>query len=190
MKNYTASLDYRRAATQQASVVGLVIALHDTLMGNLRRAAEAMNRGDIQGRCDELVHGFKVLQQLESMLDMTNGGETAVKIQRFYAHVRGQVLMAQFKLSPEMLHKQIEIVLEVREAWQQLDSSAMESRNVSASSYDAPHATTGPAFPAAARLSFLLLLLGTIVPAIRREFLERHPEELQGAASSLSGRED
>ncbi len=154
MTNQTASLEYRRAATQQASVVGLVIALHDTLMGNLRRAAEAVDRGDIQVRCDELVHGFKVLQQLESMLDMANGGETAVKIKFFYAHVRGQILIAQFKLSSAILRKQIEIVLEVREAWQQLDSSAMESRNVSASSYDAHHATTGPAFPAAARLSF------------------------------------
>lgn len=153
MTKQTASLEYRRAATQQASMVGLVIALHDTLMGNLRRAAEAIDRNDIQRRCDELVHGFKVLQQLDSMLDLANGGEAAMNIQRFYTHVRGQILMAQFKMSPAILRKQIEIVLEVREAWQQLDSSAMESRNVSRS-YDSAHVTTGSAFPAAARLSF------------------------------------
>ena len=128
MTNPTASLEYRRAATQQASVVGLVIALHDTLIGNLRRAAEAMERDDISTRCEQLIHGFKVLQQLEAMLDMNNGGDTAVSIRRFYTHVRGQMLAAQFKLSPTILHDQIRIVLDIRQAWQQVDSSPIESR--------------------------------------------------------------
>jgi flagellar secretion chaperone FliS len=154
MTSHMASLEYRRAATQQASVVGLVIALHDTLMGDLRRAAQAIERNDIQGRCDQLVHGFKVLQQLESMLDMTNGGETAIKIKRFYTHVRGQILLAQFKLSSAILYKQIEIVLEVREAWQQLDGAATEDRSVNVPAYGATHTTTEHAFPAEARLSF------------------------------------
>ncbi len=122
MTNKINSLAYRQAVTQQASVVGLVIALYDTLLGNLRRAAEAMDREDIQGRCDELVHGFKVLQQLDAMLDMERGGETAVKNRRFYNHLRGQMLAAQFKLSSEMLKKQIGLVLEVRQAWQQIDT--------------------------------------------------------------------
>ena len=123
MTNKINSLAYRQAVTQQASVVGLVIALYDTLLGNLRRAAEAMDREDIQGRCDELVHGFKVLQQLDAMLDMERGGETAVKNRRFYNHLRGQMLAAQFKLSSEILKKQIELVLEVRQAWQQIDNA-------------------------------------------------------------------
>ncbi len=127
--NYqTASLTYRRAATQHASVVGLVIALHDTLAGDLRRAADAIERHDIQTRCDQLLHGFKVLQQLEAMLDMQGGGETASKVQYFYNHVRGQMLAAQFKLSATILRDQAKIVVEVREAWQKLDSSAMNGR--------------------------------------------------------------
>ncbi len=125
--NKTALLEYRRAATQQASVVGLVIALHDTLVGDLRRAAEAMERNDIQGRCDQLIHGFKVLQQLDAMVDMENGGDTAVNLRRFYKHLRGQMLSAQFKLSSEVLKDLIRIVLEVRQAWQQIDSSPKES---------------------------------------------------------------
>lgn len=123
MTTKISSLTYRQAATQQASVVGLVIALYDTLIGNLRRAAEAMDRNDIQSRCDELMHGFKVLQQLDAMLDMERGGETAFKNRRFYNHLRGQMLTAQFKLSSEILKKQIGFVLEVRQAWHQIDSA-------------------------------------------------------------------
>ena len=128
MTNQTASLEYRRAATQQASVVGLVMALHDTLIGNLRRAAEALERDDIQGRCAELVHGFKVLTQLEAMLDMKQGGEAAVKIRRFYTYVRGQMLSAQFKLSADILRDQIRIVMEVRQAWEQVDGASPEGQ--------------------------------------------------------------
>lgn len=122
MAGVSNSLQYRRAALQHASVTGLVVALHDTLVGNLRRAADAISNSDIQTRCNELCHGFKVLQQLESMLDIKNGGETALTVRRFYTHVRGQMLSAQFTLSAPTLLKLVQSVLEVRQAWHQLDS--------------------------------------------------------------------
>jgi flagellar biosynthetic protein FliS len=122
----TAPLVYRRAATQHASVVGLVIALHDTLTGNLQRAAVAIDEGNIQLRCEELTHGFKVLTQLDAMLDMKKGGETALKIRRFYNHLRRQMLVAQFKLDSAILYAQVKAVLEVRGAWQQVDETATQ----------------------------------------------------------------
>ncbi len=115
---------------QQASTVGLVIALYDTLVGDLTRAIDAIERKDIQSRCDQISHGFKVLQQLEMMIDHENGGPTAVSLQRFYRHIRTQMLQAQFKLSTEVLRDQIRIVLEVREAWQKVDGAAVERKPV------------------------------------------------------------
>jgi flagellar protein FliS len=155
MNNHFASLEYRRAATQQASVVGLVIALHDTLIGDLKRAADAMERNDIATRCDQLIHGFKVLTQLDAMLDRTNGGETAVKIGRFYSHVRSQMLTAQFKLDPAILHQQIGIVMEVREAWQQVDSAPLEAKGyASGSQYASAPATLQTTPEPSVRISF------------------------------------
>ena len=133
MTNFMAALQYRRAATQQASVVGLVIALLDTLIGDLSRAADAMDTNDIPTRCDQLIHGFKVLTQLETMIDMNNGGEAAINLHRFYTHVRGQMLAAQFKLDPSILRTQIRIVLEVRETWQQVDSAPIQTLQTAAS---------------------------------------------------------
>jgi flagellar protein FliS len=118
----TPSLAYRKAALQHASTVGLVIALCDTLIGNLCRAAAALERNDIQGRCAELVHGFNVLQQLELMVDMQNGGETAIRLRRFYAYLRNQMLAAQFKLAPDILYELVKSLIKVREAWQQVDA--------------------------------------------------------------------
>lgn len=115
------SLSYRKAALQQASTVGLVIALYDTLWGNLSRAATAFDNNDIEVRCSELVHGFKVLQQLDTMLDMKSGGPAATNLRRFYTHMRGQMLAAQFKRSPEILRQQARLLIDVRGAWQQVD---------------------------------------------------------------------
>lgn len=131
----SASLTYRQAAMQQASTVGLVIALYDTLVGDLTRAVEATERRDIQTRCDQLAHGFKVLQQLEIMIDHANGGPTAISLQRFYRHIRNQLLQAQFKLSPDILREQINIILEVREAWQKVDGAAIERSSVHSSTH-------------------------------------------------------
>jgi flagellar protein FliS len=135
MAHSFASLEYRRAATQQASVVGLVIALHDTLVGNLKRAADAMEKNDIATRCNELIHGFKVLAQLDAMLDMKSGGQAAINIRRFYKRLHTQMLEAQFKLSPDILHVQVDAILIVRQAWQQVDSSPVEAPAASNRAY-------------------------------------------------------
>jgi flagellar biosynthetic protein FliS len=123
----TISLAYRKAALQQASTVGLVIALYDTLQGCLSRAATAMDRNDIEIRCKELIHGFRVLQQLDSMIDMDNGGPAAINLRRFYTHIRGQMLKAQFKLSPAILHQQINALIDVRGAWHQVDARGTQT---------------------------------------------------------------
>jgi flagellar protein FliS len=150
----TAPLTYRRAALQHASVVGLVIALYDTLIGNLQRAAHAIDEGNIQKRCDELSHGFKVLTQLDAMLDMKNGGETALKIRTFYNHLRRQMLVAQFKLDSAILYAQVKAVLDVRAAWQQVDETAGEKSTVAKAPAPASVSSDYAADESATRTSF------------------------------------
>ncbi len=143
MNHPPASLTYRRAALQQASTVGLVIALYDTLAGDLARAAVALENDDIEVRCQELSHGFRVLHQLDLMLDMQNGGQAAINLRRFYNHLRGQMLTAQFKRSAAVLRDQIRIVLDVRDAWQRLDT-----RSNGATEYAATMQNPQPSMPA------------------------------------------
>ena len=115
------ALAYRRAATQQASVVGLVIALYDTLHGDLRRAAAAMQQGKIEERSSQLKHGFSVLTQLDTLIDMERGGQTAVNLRKFYGYLRQEMLQAQFRLDPSILERASQRLAGVRAAWQQVD---------------------------------------------------------------------
>ena len=115
------ALAYRRAATQQASVVGLVIALYDTLAGDLQRAIFAMQKNQIEERCRQLKHGFTVLSQLCAFVDTERGGETAIHLHRFYGHLRQEMLRAQFTMNLSVLENAKLRLLDVRDAWHQVD---------------------------------------------------------------------
>ncbi len=121
MKRTQTELAYLRASVQNASSAGLVIILFDQLISDLKGAIAAMERRDVETRCSELKHGFLVLAQLQGSLDMKNGGKTAVHFSRFYAAVRAAMMEAHVKVSPEILVRQIGLLLDVRQAWQQVD---------------------------------------------------------------------
>jgi flagellar biosynthetic protein FliS len=117
---------YREADIQGASSVELVIKLYDVLMRDMRQVIVAIRAGEVEERVNQSNHAFAVLQELECLLDMENGGSTAKDLSRFYSHLRAKVMEVQFKLDPALLETQIGMVLELRQGWQQvLDRSSI-----------------------------------------------------------------
>ena len=139
MKKSQTELTYLRATVQNATPAGLVIVLYDLLVHDLEQAIAGFASGDIEGRTAEIKHAFLVLQQLEGSLDMENGGQAAKNLAAFYATVRCKILEAQIKASPEILRRQIELVFNVRQAWQQVDKP-----NLGSPSSSAAQASSGP----------------------------------------------
>jgi len=123
-------LSYRRAAIGGASAIGLIIVLFDTLSGDLRRAASALRSNDIETRCNALNHAALVLGQLESWVDLKNGGDSAQTLSRFYAYLRSKMMEAAGSKSSKLLETQIEMILHVRTAWQQLDALPPSTREM------------------------------------------------------------
>jgi flagellar biosynthetic protein FliS len=135
-------LAYRKTAVEGTSGFGLLIALYDTLAGNLSRAAEAQRKNDIQKRCQEINHALLVIAHLEDWVDREGGGELAKKLVGFYAGLRANLLGAQAKQSAEMLEQQMNVILAIRGTWQDLEARAC-------SVLDAPFPTHTPQFAAA-----------------------------------------
>jgi len=133
MDNLTPS-HYRRVAVESASPAGLVILLYDRLVVDLQQAIASMRSGSIESRCLHLKHGFQVLQQLQSMLNMEQGGAAAQSLCDFHNYAQAQMLQAQIRQSAEMLEQLIALVLQVRQAWQTVDAGhpRAEARQVSA----------------------------------------------------------
>jgi flagellar protein FliS len=123
MKLSQTELSYRKSAIEGASSIGLIIALFDTLAGDLRRAAAAIRKNDIEKRCKELDHASLVLGQLASWVDMDKGGDSAQTLSRFYAILRATMMEASITQSATVLDAQIDTILQVRSAWQKLDNA-------------------------------------------------------------------
>jgi len=112
---------YRKSAVEGASGFGLLIALYDTLAGDLRRAAAAQRANDIEARCREARHAFTVIGYLDNCVSCGPGGELAQKLSAFYSTLRQKIIEAQVKQSAEALEQQMKTILTIREQWQRMD---------------------------------------------------------------------
>jgi flagellar protein FliS len=132
---------YLRAKVQNASSAGLVIILLDLLIADIGRVIAAIAEGNIEKRAAELKHAFLLLQQLEDSLDRKNGGEAAKTFSAFYSAVRAKLLEAHIKISPEIFQRQIDLIFEVRQAWEQVDKPNQDPVDVAAEQADSGAAT-------------------------------------------------
>lgn len=123
---------YRHALLENASSVGLVIILYDLLIKDLKEAIAAIERRDTEGRSGAIKHAFVVLQQLEGSLDHENGAEAARHFAGFYSFVRARIFEAHLKVSVDILNEEIDRLLKLRQAWQQVDPANPTPRNVAA----------------------------------------------------------
>jgi flagellar protein FliS len=122
MNGHDRELTYRKMTVENASPAGLVVILYDVLVGDLSKTIEAIDTRNIEKRAEHLKHALLVLQQLEGSLDLERGGETARSLVEFYSYLRSKMMEAHVRASADVLHCLIELVLNVREAWQQIDT--------------------------------------------------------------------
>jgi len=120
---------YRKTTSEGATGFSLMVALYDTLAGDLRRAAEAERCNNIEKRCNEVKHALLVIAHLEDWISQGSGGELADKLTAFYSTLRRKMILAQARRSPEILEEQMFQVLDLRKMWHELDvrsASAVE----------------------------------------------------------------
>jgi flagellar secretion chaperone FliS len=120
-------LAYRKTVTAGTSGLGLLIALYDTLAGDLRRAAEAERSNDIEKRCREVNHALRVIGFLEDQVRRGSGGELADQLTWIYRSLRRKLVEAQAKRSAELIERQMAKVLEIRAQWQSIEFSCEPS---------------------------------------------------------------
>jgi flagellin-specific chaperone FliS len=113
-------LAYRTTAAQGASGFGTLIALYDTLVGDLRRAAAAQRARDLETRAEELKHALLVVGFLENWVE-ADSGDLAKKMIDFYSGLRTKIIEAQAKQSAAMMEEQMAEVLNIRQVWQQFE---------------------------------------------------------------------
>jgi flagellar protein FliS len=116
-----AGLSYREAAVEGASPVRLVVLLYEQAFEDLRRALADHRRGDIEGRTRNINHAILVIGHLQASLDKEQGGRVALHLERFYEQMRSGLVQAQFGQSAEALERQISCLMQVHEAWREVE---------------------------------------------------------------------
>ncbi|HEY7097322.1 MAG TPA: flagellar export chaperone FliS [Terriglobales bacterium] len=125
-----AATAYRQQDAHQANPIRLVVLLYEQLIKDLRRAQGFIDNQDIEGRTHEIDHALTVVGQLQGTLDRDKGGEVAAGLDRFYELLRHSLIQAQIASSKEILQKQIESLLMLREAWTAVEKAEISSRLV------------------------------------------------------------
>lgn len=127
MKSPNAALAYREASSLGASPVGVIVLLYDRLARDIHAAIAAMKSNEVEARSSHINHALLILQQLQGSLDFAAGGAAARQLDVFYSHVRGKLLEAQIRQSPELMLAQAQALLQVREAWAEVERSTAPS---------------------------------------------------------------
>jgi len=121
-------LYYRKtAAASSGGGLGLLIALYDTLAGDLLRMIEAERGNDLAQRCREANHALMIIGCLEDRVTRGSSGELADQLMAFYASLRRNLILAQANRSPDMIEEQLAQVLKLREAWQAVEMRSQPS---------------------------------------------------------------
>jgi flagellar protein FliS len=126
MKIPDVALVYREAASLGASPLGVIVLLYDRLVQDIHGSIAAMKSEDIEVRSTHVNHALLILQELQGKLDLNSGGVAAQQLDAFYSHIRGKLLEAQIRKSPELLLEQARALLQVRDCWVQLDAGNRE----------------------------------------------------------------
>lgn len=118
---------YTQLSIEGSSPVGLVVALYDNALRSLHRARRAMDENDIERRTQYLNHVLCIIAHLQGTLDLENGGEVAESLLKFYSFARASVLEVSISNSKEKLSTLASHFSSLRDAWQVVDSQAIES---------------------------------------------------------------
>jgi flagellar secretion chaperone FliS len=138
---------YSQVKVQGGSALGLIVALYDTILRDLRRADGAIERNDIEKRTFELNHALRVIAELENSLDRERGGNAAARLQRFYAVTRGMILEASIRNSREAIGQLVEVFGTMRQAWHEADLKMDAERNAPKGDRKPPHDGPGSNAP-------------------------------------------
>lgn len=112
---------YRESAARGASAVGQVVLLYEQMVEDLRRALNAIEENQIEDRTNAINHAMVVASHLQNSLKFEVRGDVTPNLERFYNMLRRKLLEAQFRASKEILSEQIALLLDLRDAWMEVD---------------------------------------------------------------------
>jgi flagellar protein FliS len=118
--NESLAYRYREVAVKTANPLQLVVMLYDAAIFSLQQAQKHIRNKDIEGRSQSLNRSISIISELQSCLNLKEGGEIASSLDRLYDYMKRSIFKANIDQSLQPV-QEIEGLLEnLRSAWKEL----------------------------------------------------------------------
>jgi flagellar protein FliS len=115
---------------QQANPHQLVDMLFDGLLSSVGSARVALARGDIKSKCQHILNAVCILDEgLKCSLNLAEGGELAVNLQRVYDYCVVRLTQANARNDDAALAEVIKVITPVAQGWKQISPNRDIAKN-------------------------------------------------------------
>jgi flagellar protein FliS len=117
---------YKQVAIQTSSRAGLVVMLYEGAIRNLRAAADAVRKNDIERKRQSVDRAVAILQHLQSTLDRERGAAIAADLENLYSYLISRAVQGSAKLEFEPLEEAAKLLTVVLSGWEQLAKKELQ----------------------------------------------------------------
>ena len=113
---------YKKTEITTADRGRLIVLLYEGAIGFLVRAKDALFRGDYEARCNLINRAQDIITELNSSLNMNEGGEIAANLRRLYNFMNTHLVKAKIKDDPALLDQVMGMLADLNTAWTEIAS--------------------------------------------------------------------
>ena len=117
---------YRQTEAKSRSPLELVVMLYDGALRFVAEAQEADANGKIALRGKAISKTLAIVGELQSTLNIAQGGEIARELDRLYSYIQGRLLDVTAKKDRTALPEVHKLLSTVRDSWAQIANPATQ----------------------------------------------------------------
>jgi flagellar secretion chaperone FliS len=118
---------YRQTQVQSRTPLELVVMLYDGALKFLHLTRDAIERRDLRARRDASSRALAIISELQSTLNMAEGGDLAQRLDELYGFVNLRILDATKDNAVAPIDDAVRVIENLRGAWVSIATASAES---------------------------------------------------------------
>jgi flagellar secretion chaperone FliS len=111
---------YQQTHVQSRSPLELVVMLYDGAIRFLEQAGDAMADRNMVKKGDSLSRAMAIIAELQSTLNVEEGGEVAKQLDELYTHMTSRLIEANIQRTRQPIDEVLRLMRTLRDGWSQI----------------------------------------------------------------------
>jgi flagellar protein FliS len=108
---------YHNAAVTTQSKGRLIVLLYDGAIKFMKLAVKELEAQNYEGKGRYIGRAQDIINELNAVLDMDAGGETAANLRKLYCFMNRRLAEANTRRDPQMIREVITLMEELNQSW-------------------------------------------------------------------------